>query len=131
MDDLVNLVNRFWQESDPVSAASYVLWRLNWIHPFINGNGRTARASAYFVLCLKAGYWLPGSPILPELIRRERQRYVQALKIADNSFAAGNLDLAPLHQLLSELLAEQLKNVTPPQRPAPKRLPSPPRKKSA
>ncbi len=63
MDDFVNEVNRYWNDWDEVSLAAYVLWRLNWIHPFINGNGRTARAACYFVLCVKLGGWLPGTII--------------------------------------------------------------------
>ena len=46
MDDFVNSVNRNWDKADPLVLASLVLWRLNYIHPFINGNGRTARAAA-------------------------------------------------------------------------------------
>ena len=45
MDDFVNNVNRSWENADPVVLATLVLWRLNNIHPFINGNGRTARAA--------------------------------------------------------------------------------------
>lgn len=108
MDDFVNFVNRNWIESDDVVLASYVLWRLNYIHPFINGNGRTARAASYFVLCVKAGGWLRGETILPELLRQNRPEYVLALQAADHSFQDGNLDLAPLHALISRLLAEQL-----------------------
>jgi hypothetical protein len=108
MDDFINLVNRMWEATDEVVLAAFVLWRLNWIHPFINGNGRTARAACYFVLCLKAGRWLPGTTILPELIVRERARYVDALKQVDDSLVAGALNLAPLHTLLAALVAEQL-----------------------
>jgi fido (protein-threonine AMPylation protein) len=108
MDDFINTVNRLWETSDAVTLACLVLWRLNFIHPFINGNGRTARAGCYFVLCVKANSWLPGTTILPELLRRERARYVDALVHADTSFHAGALDLAPLHALISELLLEQL-----------------------
>lgn len=108
MDDFINTVNRIWEATDEVVLAAFVLWRLNWIHPFINGNGRTARAASYFVLCLKAGRWLPGTSILPELIVRERVRYVEALRLVDQSVVAGALDLGPLHVLLSELVAEQL-----------------------
>lgn len=104
MDDFVNLANRNWETTDPVVLAAWVLWRLNWVHPFINGNGRTARAACYFVLCVKAGGWLPGSVILPELIKRERQRYEQGLQYADSP----NGDISQLHALLSELLDEQL-----------------------
>ncbi len=116
MEDMVNTVNRSWESADPLGLCAFVLWRLNWIHPFINGNGRTARAASYFVLCVKAGSWLPGKTILPELIRRERDRYVAALKEVDQSLSKGTPNLGPLHVLLSELLEEQLKDTgTPPQ----------------
>lgn len=111
MDDFVNEVNRAWERSDSVVLASYVLWKLNHIHPFINGNGRTARAAAYFVLCVKEGAWLPGRTILPELIRKNRERYVKALMEVDQSAASGALKLDPLHVLIQELLGEQLKEV--------------------
>ena len=118
MDDLVNFVNRMWEVSDPVALAAFVLWRLNHIHPFINGNGRTARAAAYFVLCVKAGQWLPGTTILPELLRRDRDAYVVALKKVDDSAAAGALDMTELHALMVKLLNEQL-NGAAPSAPAP------------
>jgi Fic family protein len=111
MDDFVNTVNRIWDTTDGVVLAAYVLWRLNAIHPFINGNGRTARAAAYFVLCLKAGGWIQGEPILPELLKAHRPEYVAALKAADQSYQAGNLDLSALHALLTRLLETQTQAV--------------------
>ncbi len=112
MDDFVNQVNRYWSEADAITLAAFVLWRLNYIHPFINGNGRTARAACYFVLCLKAGHWLAGQTILPELIRRDSDEYVAALKVADASILnGGELDLSALHILLMRLIAEQLRDV--------------------
>jgi Fic family protein len=108
MEDFVNVVNRSWESFDPVALAALVLWRLNFIHPFINGNGRTARAASYFVLCVKLGGWLPGHTILPELIKRDRDAYVEALQKADQSLQGGTLDLSALHALLSKLLAEQI-----------------------
>ena len=114
MDDFVNQVNRTWDSTDPIVLATYVLWRLNYIHPFINGNGRTARAAAYFVLCVRAGGLLPGAPLLPELIRQERVAYVEALRVADASLRAGNLDLSELHNLIMRLVAQQIGGPTPP-----------------
>lgn len=116
MDDFVNGVNLIWKEADPVALAAFVLWRLNHIHPFINGNGRTARAAAYFVLCLKLGQWLPGTRILPELLNSEHDQYVQALRVADGG------DFAPLHALLVELLRRQMASAEPPPPPPPRRL---------
>lgn len=114
MDDFVDQVNRNWDTlSDEVQLAAYVLWRLNWIHPFINGNGRTARASCYFVMCLKMGGWLPGNTILPELLRQPqyKQRYVSALRHADGTSQVGEVDLSPMHSLLMELLDKQLSSI--------------------
>jgi Fic family protein len=109
MEDFVNTVNRRWNETDPVALATYTLWRINYIHPFINGNGRTARAAAYFVLCVASGGILPGTVILPELLRvQNRPEYVAALREGDVSFQAGTLDLSHLHALIVRLLDEQL-----------------------
>lgn len=110
MDDLVNIVNVNWNSADPIYIASFVLWRLNHIHPFINGNGRTARAACYFILCARAGNWLPGDVILPELLKRNRDEYVAALQHADNSISVGDLDLSVLHALIERLLLEQLQS---------------------
>lgn len=112
MDDFVNQVNVSWNSTDPVYLSAYVLWRLNHIHPFINGNGRTARAASYFVLCVKAGGWLRGEPILPELLRSQRDSYVRALQEVDASLLSGPVDLTPLHQLLTDLLKIQFENVS-------------------
>lgn len=100
MDDFVNHVNRRWQETDALVLAAYVLWRLNYIHPFINGNGRTARATCLFVLCVKFGGWLPGAPILPELIRKNRHEYVVIMQETDKAFHEGNLDLSRLREFI-------------------------------
>ena len=109
MDDFVDFINHRWENTDPIALGSFILWRLNYIHPFVNGNGRTARAACMFAICVKAGGWLPGAPILPDLLRvRERQPYVDALQHAHDSFHNGNLDLQPLIDLVSRLIQEQI-----------------------
>ena len=108
MDEFVNKVNRIWENSDPLALTAYVLWRLNYIHPFINGNGRTARAISYFVLCLKLEKWLPGTTILPELIRKNRKEYIQALQVINESYSKGNINVSPLQLLIERLLNEQI-----------------------
>jgi Fic family protein len=105
---LIDDLNRFWDRHDPIYLAAYVLWRLNWIHPFINGNGRTARVAAYYIICLSLGGWLPGEILLPDLLRRDRDEYVAALRAADDSLAHGAADLSALHGLMQRLLEEQL-----------------------
>ena len=103
MDAFVDEVNLHLKAMDPLLLATGVLWRLNHIHPFINGNGRTARACCYYLLCVKLGGWLPGSIILPELLVRERDEHVQGIKYADRTG-----DLSQLHRLVMRLLEEQL-----------------------
>lgn len=109
MDRFVSFVHENWNvSSDPTTIAAYVLWRLNWIHPFIEGNGRTARAACYFVLCIKYGGLLPGKKIVPERIRENRQPYYAALKAADQAWVEGHFDVSELAKYLQELLKQQL-----------------------
>ncbi|MDN7906215.1 Fic family protein [Burkholderia diffusa] len=109
MEHFVHYVNSRWTKFDAPKLAAFVLWRLNHIHPFVNGNGRTARAAAYFVACLRIGGALPGKKTLPELLCDNRSEYVAALKVADRSQANGvKLDLDPLTDLISRLLDEQV-----------------------
>lgn len=119
MNMFVDEVNRAWDSVDQVQLAAYVLWRINYIHPFINGNGRAARAACYYVLCLKSGGLLRGDPILPELIRANRGAYVHALQFAHSSFeATGAPNLSLLHALLVQLINAQLASAPPPATPA-------------
>ena len=112
MDDFTNFVNRNWAETDDLVLAAFVLWRLNGIHPFINGNGRTARAACLFVICVKAGGWLPYSPILPELIRQDRDQYIQILKRIDESAKKGEPELSELVGFLQKLIAQQVQDAS-------------------
>ena len=105
MDDMVNVANREWERKDGVWLAAFVLWRLNHIHPFINGNGRTARAASYFVLCVKMGGWLPGNPILPARMKHDESRYKAGLKAADQNRGE---DLDTLESFLHDLINQQM-----------------------
>ena len=116
MDDFVNTVNRWWDSANTVELSAYVLWQLNRIHPFVNGNGRTARAACYFVLCVKEGGWLGGDSILPELLRVNRNDYIKALKEVDARALEERYKdnfLQPLHDLILRLLQAQTNSPTP------------------
>ena len=104
MNDCINRINWQWQIANPIELAAWALWRINWIHPFENGNGRTARAVCYFILCVRSGRLFQGQNVLPELLRRERSSYVEALRHADSN----NGDITRLASLLSTLIREQL-----------------------
>ena len=113
MEDFVNVVNWSWQNAQHIELAAYALWRLNHIHPFVNGNGRTARAVCYYILCVSAGGLLPGQPILPEIIRAKRPEYIEALRVADQI-----RDLAPLTNFIIQCLREQQLSADPPAPPS-------------
>jgi Fic family protein len=110
MDRFISFIHENWDNLSPTQLAAYGLWRLNWIHPFIEGNGRTARAVCYYLLCVKYGGLLPGDKIVPERIRENRKPYYEALKAADRAWADGNLDLSQLEAYLAHLVDQQLTN---------------------
>ena len=94
---------------DYIHLAAYCMWRLNWIHPFADGNGRTSRMLSYVVMSIRAGYVLPGTPTIPYYIVENRIPYFQALDAADASLKEkGDLNLSKMEALLSGLLAKQL-----------------------
>jgi len=108
MDRFFSFVHENWYTASPVQLASYALWRLNWIHPFVEGNGRTARAACYYLMSVRTGAILHGTKIVPERIRENRPEYIQALRSADRAWDQGNLDLNLMVAFLARLLADQL-----------------------
>jgi len=104
VDDLCDYINDNWTRS-ALHLASYALWRLNWIHAFTDGNGRTSRAVSYLILCVRLGYRLPGTTTIPELIAIDKDPYYAALEAADGD------DFQPLEDLMAALLAKQLYDV--------------------
>lgn len=109
MDQFISLVHENWDIlNHPTMLPAYTLWRMNWIHPFIEGNGRTARAACYYLICLKAGQLLPGKKIVPERIRENREPYYAALQAADRHWEQGDFDVSELANYLQGLLSAQL-----------------------
>lgn len=108
VEELCEYVNDNFDARSALHLAAYVMWRLNWIHPFDDGNGRTARAASYLVLCIKLRNRLPGKPTIPDLIAEKKGPYYQALEAADAAWTKGSLDLAALEALLEGHLAAQL-----------------------
>lgn len=112
MAGLCDYVNRAWDDADLIHLSAYVLWRLNWIHPFQNGNGRTSRAAAYMVMNIKHGQILPSKNSITAQIVANRQPYYDALRYADEAVKVGEdvrAALHPMEQLLGHMLKEQIK----------------------
>lgn len=111
IEDLCDYVNTHWSDRSPVHLASYVMWRLNWIHPFSDGNGRTSRIVSYLVLSIRLGMLLPGRHTIPDQIVDNRQPYFSALEAADRAFERGNTDVTDMEDLIGNMLARQLMGV--------------------
>jgi len=110
--EMCEYVNRNWAERNAVHLAAYVLWRMNWIHPFADGNGRTARAVSYVVLSTKLNSLLPGTPTIPDQIAANKEPYYKALEESDASWKSGILALSGMEAMLEGMLAKQLLSAT-------------------
>ncbi len=109
MDRLISVIHENWTVIDhPTLVPAYALWRINWIHPFVEGNGRTARAACYYLICMKQGRLLSGKKIVPERIRENRAPYYAALKAADERWEMGDFGVNELAAYLEALLIGQL-----------------------
>ncbi|BAT60895.1 Fic/DOC family protein [Variibacter gotjawalensis] len=108
IEEMCDYVNEHWDASTPIHLASYIMWRLNWIHPFADGNGRTSRILSYVVLSIRAGAVLPGTPTIPDQIVDNRNPYFEALDAADTAWKEKRIDLSRMEELLAGLLAQQL-----------------------
>lgn len=113
IEELCEYVNDNWDKQSAVHLSSFVMWRLNWIHPFTEGNGRTSRAASYLVLCAKSKALLPGTETIPEQIVANRTPYYDALESADLNYhkSKGFSDgiVSEMETLIGGMLAKQLR----------------------
>jgi Fic family protein len=109
VQSLCEYVNDNWSKASAVHLAAYILWKLNWIHPFADGNGRTARAVMYVVMSIKLDSLLPGAPTIPEQIAGNKEPYYDALEAADKHLAEdGKVNVSNLEKMLGGMLSTQL-----------------------
>jgi Fic family protein len=106
--DLVDTLNAA-AASSAIWRAAYALWRLNWIHPFAGGNGRTSRAFSYLIICMDMRMIPPGVPSMPSLIYKHRDEYVDALRAADASARDGaQPDISRMEAFVQDIVTRQL-----------------------
>ena len=103
--DMLDWLYGAGQTRSPVERAAYILWRVNYIHPFNGGNGRVARAMAYLVMVFEVAPIFAGEP-LPAKLKARKAEYVDALKAADG----GNLKA--LEQLVLECFQAQIADIS-------------------
>jgi Fic family protein len=89
----------------PLEKAAYVLWKINYIHPFNGGNGRVARAIAYLVMVMEVAPIFSGEP-LPAKLKKRKPEYISGLKAADKG------DMKPLQKLVLECFQEQITEIS-------------------
>jgi Fic family protein len=111
VQEMCDYVNDNLHEKTAFHLAAYVMWRLNWIHPFSDGNGRTSRLTSYIVLCAALNALLPGSPSIPQQIQDDRTTYFRALEHADAAYETGQVDVSEMEKALRNMLAKQLLSV--------------------
>lgn len=112
LEDFVRYFNDFpITQKGGIHLSAYALWRINWIHPFLDGNGRTARALASAILVSHYGKVSVGPNPIEHLEHGPlRERYYAALEDADRSWKAGQLDLSSLEQLISTICIKAFSN---------------------
>ena len=89
VEELCDYVNDNWAARSAVHSSAFVMWRLNWIHPFTDGNGRTSRATSYLVLCVHSNMLFPGEMSISEQIVANKGPYYDALEDADARYVVG------------------------------------------
>ena len=107
-----------WLNSDeaidvhPVICAGIVHYVLAYVHPFVDGNGRTARAFATMVL-FADGYDIKKFFSLEEYFDRNAKRYYETLQTVSNQKvkSLSDRDLTPWLEYFCEGLAEELERV--------------------
>jgi Fic family protein len=111
VEEMCDYVNEHQEDRTAIHLAAYVMWRLNWIHPFTDGNGRTSRIVSYVVLCIALRSVLRGNNTIPEQIVYNRDPYFEALESADRAYLDGKIDVSRMEELLEGMLAVQLRSM--------------------
>jgi Fic family protein len=73
----------------PIIKGCVIHFMIGWIHPFTDGNGRTARALFYWFM-LKKGYWLTEYLSISRIIKDTKSQYEKAYlysEIDDNDLS--------------------------------------------
>lgn len=87
---LINELCTFFNKDDekedfihPIIKGIIIHFMIGWIHPFVDGNGRTARALFYWYL-LKKGYWLTEYLSISKIIQDTKNQYEKAFLYTEN-----------------------------------------------
>lgn len=106
------LVSDTVSEIHPVLTAGITHYTLAYIHPFVDGNGRAARALATMIL-FSRGYDIKKFFSLEEYFDRNAKKYYQTLQSVSNQKvdSLSDRDLTPWLEYFCEGLAQELERV--------------------
>ncbi len=84
MNDIFAFFNNEKDEKfiHPIVKGCIIHFMIGFIHPFVDGNGRTARALFYWYL-LKNGYWLTEYLSISRLIVKSKTQYARAFQYTE------------------------------------------------
>jgi Fic family protein len=109
LNDFFKYLNDHLESASTFHLAAYALWRITWIHPFFECNGRTARTFCYLIICIKEGFWLPGDVSVHTLISERINEYYEHLAEADLQYKkTGAIDVSALERYLTQLTFAQI-----------------------
>ena len=115
MDQLVSFVHENWFVLSSTQLAAFGLWRAE-LGASVRRRQRPRRphrpAISHSLMCGREGRLLPGTKIVPERIRENREPYYAALQAADRAWEEGNYDLSAMEGYLAGLLADRLCDTT-------------------
>jgi len=83
MNEIFNFFNNNNEQFiHPIIKGCIIHFMIGYIHPFVDGNGRTARALFYWYL-LKNGYWLTEYLSISRLIVKSKAQYAKAFQYTE------------------------------------------------
>ena len=103
---ICDFINKDEQFVHPILKAIILHFMISYLHPFIDGNGRTARSLFYWYM-LKKGYWMTEFLSISRIIYREKAQYERSFQYTEldgmdlNYFLTFNLNV--MEKAFSEL----------------------------
>ena len=95
---ICDFINEDEQFVHPILKAIILHFMISYLHPFIDGNGRTARSLFYWYM-LKKGYWMTEFLAISRIIYRSKAKYERSFQYTEldgmdlNYFLTYNLDV--------------------------------------
>nr|WP_255596654.1 Fic family protein [Methanobrevibacter sp. TMH8] len=83
IDDLSNFFNSDDKSIHPIIKGIIIHFMIAWIHPFVDGNGRTARSLFYWYM-LKNGYGFIQYLSISKIIAKSKSQYEKAYLYTEN-----------------------------------------------